>query len=46
MAHPVGTGPVTQAFYYYLWRRTHWENKLNEIDDRIRDAINPPAHLV
>ncbi|XP_021930797.1 uncharacterized protein LOC110835160 [Zootermopsis nevadensis] len=39
-------GPVTQSFYYYLWRRTHLENRLDEIDGRIREAINPPAHLV
>ncbi|XP_069677750.1 uncharacterized protein Mf isoform X2 [Periplaneta americana] len=39
-------GPVPHAFYYYLWRRSHWENKLNELDDRMRGIASSPAHLV
>lgn len=42
----VGSGLITEPLYYYLWRRTYWDNVLDEIDGRIRTVVRPSFRRV
>ena len=41
-----GSGLIKQPIYYYVWRRTYWENALDDIDARIRAVVSPSVRRV
>jgi len=46
MTNIAGSGFITRPLYHYLWRRTYWENVLDEIDARIRAVDRPTVHRI